>query len=200
MPESGGASPAAKNTARLASNGRPGDGAISRRGAPAAWAEPLPWAMLPAASALILVHGAARDDPEALGAAGFWAALSVGLFVSLLVLVPNLFVPFQQKVKPAGWLSSEVVTCRPPFLSCQPPPDRPGPAHAFGLGGTSFMRSLTRGVRFEPDGVTILAQRLYGLFPMHFRIPARDPEIRARIRAWAEERRIPPEHRGGLAP
>ena len=78
----------------------------------------------------------------------------------------------------------------PPNLSYEPPPGRMV-VHTFALGGTSFMRILTRGVRFAPDGVAILGPRRFGIIPNHFIIPTRDPEIRARIRAWAEEHRIP---------
>lgn len=62
---------------------------------------------------------------------------------------------------------------------------------ALALGGASYMRILTRGVRFAPDGVEIVGPRRFCIIPNHFIIPTRDPDIRARIRAWAEEHRIP---------
>jgi hypothetical protein len=158
---------------------------------PTAWSEPLrlPWAALPAGGVLVLVYGVAHDDPEAGANSARWAILCVGGFLSLLSIIPPLFVPFQQKAKSIAVLTSETVAYSPPFLSYHPPRGV-GIQHAFALGGTSFMRILTRGVRFAPDGVTILAPKLYGFIPMHFIIPTRDPAIRARIRAWAEQHRI----------
>jgi hypothetical protein len=159
---------------------------------PTAWSEPLrlPMAVLPAISVLILIQGAAHADPEAITSAARWAIGCLVASLSVLAVIPSLFVPFQQKAKSVAFLSSETVTYVPPNLSYHPPPGRMV-NYALVLGGTSYMRILTRGVRFAPDGVAILGPRRFGIIPNHFIIPTRDPEIRERIRAWADEQRIP---------
>jgi hypothetical protein len=139
---------------------------------------------------LILVYALAYRDPDVAPIAAIWPLGWVGFLLAFLAIIPPLFVPFQQKAKSWAVLSSEGVYYFPPNLSYEPPPGRMV-THAFSLGGTSFMRILTRGVRFAPDGVAILGPRRFGIIPMHFIIPTRDPVIRARIRGWAEEHRVP---------
>jgi hypothetical protein len=118
--------------------------------------------------------------------------LGVGLtFLSIIVMVSALFVPAQQKEKSRAFLGSEEVYYFPPRLSYEPPPGRSDAGLGLAVGGTSFMRIMTRGVRFDRDGVTIIGPRRFGILPNHFIIPTRDRFIRARIRAWAEEHRIP---------
>jgi hypothetical protein len=151
-------------------------------------------------SVLILVYALAYRDPDVVMFAAIWPFAFGGFLLSLAAIFATLFVPFQQKAKSWAVLSSETVTYFPPHLSYHAPPGRVV-SHAFALGGTSFMRILTRGVRFAPDGVTIIGPRRFGLLPNHFIIPARDPVIRARIRDWAEEHRIPVlEEEGPEAP
>jgi hypothetical protein len=127
--------------------------------------------------------------------------LGVGLtFLSIIVMVSSLFVPAQQKEKSRAFLGSEEVYYFPPRLSHEPPPGRSDAGLGLAAGGTSFMRIMTRGVRFDPDGVTILGPRRFGIVPNHFIIPTRDPQIRARIRAWADEHRIPVSGQDGPPP
>jgi hypothetical protein len=158
---------------------------------PTAWNHPVPLLAGVGGSVLILAHGLAHRDPEAAISALTWLS-GFGLFLlAIIVTVSSLFVPAQQKEKSVAVLGSEEVYYFPPRLSYEPPPGRSDARLGLAVGGTSFMRILTRGVRFAPDGVTIIGPRRFGIIPNHFIIPARDPEIRARIRAWAEEHRIP---------
>jgi hypothetical protein len=158
---------------------------------PTAWSHPFHLFVGLGGSVLIVTHGLAHRHPEAAMSAMSWL-LGVGLtFLSIIVTVSSLFVPAQQKKKSFAFLGSEEVYYSPPRLSHEPPPGRSDAGLGLALGGTTFMRILTRGVRFAPDGVTIIGPRRFGIIPNHFIIPARDPEIRARIRAWAEEHRIP---------
>jgi hypothetical protein len=168
---------------------------------PTAWGHPFLLFLGPGGSVLILTHGLAHRDPEAAMSAMSWL-LGVGLtFLSIIVMVSALFVPAQQKEKSRALLGSEEVYYSPPRLSHEPPPGRTDAGLGLAIGGTSFMRILTRGVRFASDGVTIIGPRRLGIVPNHFIIPTRDPEIRARIRDWAEEHRIPvSENEGPEAP
>jgi RsiW-degrading membrane proteinase PrsW (M82 family) len=157
---------------------------------PTAWSEPLPLLVMVSGSVLILVYALAYRDPDVAMIAAIWPFGWVGFLLAFLVIVPPLFVPFQQKAKSYAVLNSEGVSYFPPNLSYEPPPGRMT-IQALALGGTSFMRILTRGVRFAPDGVAIVGPRRFGIIPNHFIIPTRAPDIRARIRASAEEHRIP---------
>jgi hypothetical protein len=157
---------------------------------PTAWSEPLPVFVGAAGSVLILVYALAYSDPDVAMLAAIWPFAWVGFLLAFLVIVPPLFVPFQRKAKSYAVLSSEGVCYSPPNLSYDPPPGR-GVTHALALGGTSYMRILTRGVRFDPDGVAIIGPRRFGILPNHFIIPTRDPAVRARIRDWATDHRIP---------
>jgi hypothetical protein len=138
---------------------------------------------------LILVGALAYRAPDVAMFAAIWPLAFGGLWLSLTVIFATLFVPFQQKVKSLAVLGSEVVMYLPPSLTHHWP-QRIGP-NQFVLGGTSFMRILTRGVRFDPDGVAIIGPRRFGILPNHFIIPTRDPAIRARIRDWATAHSIP---------
>ena len=157
---------------------------------PTAWGEPLPLLGTLGGSVLILVYALAYRDPDVVMFAAIWPLMIGAFWLSLIGVIPPLFVPFQQKAKSWAVLSYEVVIYQPPYLSYQDPAGR-GRSHTLVIGGTSFMRILTRGVRFAPDGVTIVGPRRFGLLPNHFIIPTRDPQIRARIRDWATAHRIP---------
>lgn len=158
---------------------------------PTAWSDPLVVFVGVGGILMIPVYGAALDDPATIGPAVRLTAIgSVGFLLSLLAVIPSLFVPFQQKAKSVAFLSSETVTYVPPNLSYHPPRGRMV-NYALVLGGMSYMRILTRGVRFAPDGIAIIGPRRFGIIPNHFIIPTRDPGIRARVRGWAFEHRIP---------
>ncbi len=158
---------------------------------PTAWGHPIHLLVGLGGSVLILIHGLAHRDPEAAMSAMSWL-LAFGLtFLALIVTVASLFVPAQQKEKSRAFLGSEEMYYFPPRLSYEPPPGRSDAGLGLALGGTSYMRIMTRGVRFAPDGVAIIGPRRFGIIPNHFIIPTGDPFIRNRIRAWAEEHRIP---------
>ena len=111
----------------------------------------------------------------ALGFAVFWATMTIVMCIT---------VPLTQKAKSQAWFTSETTGYSPALI---------GKGQGGGditIGSLDFMRIQTRGVRFEPDGVAILAPRLYGFVPVSFRVPSRDPAIRERIRAWAQENGI----------
>ncbi|MEM9851042.1 MAG: hypothetical protein AAF761_03490 [Pseudomonadota bacterium] len=61
----------------------------------------------------------------------------------------------------------------------------------IGLAGCEFLRIKTRSIRFEPDGVRVLAPSAFIAFSRDFRIPTRDPDQRRAIADWAALHNIP---------
>lgn len=73
---------------------------------PTAWSEPLPLFVMVSGSVLILVYALAYRDPDVAMIAAIWPFGWVGFLLAVLVIVPPLFVPFQQKAKSYAVLSS----------------------------------------------------------------------------------------------
>lgn len=166
---------------------------------PQSWSDLLPWRNSAAWAAMIrlpfgiftalpvaaLLYAATNGDHAAGQTAIKNGALGFAVFWLTMLTMMSVTVPLTQKAKSKALFTTASVGYSPALI---------GKGQGGGdiaIGSLDFMRIQTRGVRFEVDGVKILAPRLYGFVPVSFRVPSRDPAIRERVRIWAQENAIP---------
>lgn len=165
---------------------------------PQSWRDLLPWRNSAAWAAFIrlpfgiftalpiagLLYAAGTVHHEAGQTAIKNGFLGFAIFWVTMIVIMCITVPLTQKAQSKAWFTSETVGYSPALIG------KGQGGGEIGIGSLDFMRIQTRGVRFEVDGVRILAPRLYGFVPVSFRVPSLDPAIRGRIKAWAQENGI----------
>ncbi|MEL7106865.1 MAG: hypothetical protein AAGM21_13160 [Pseudomonadota bacterium] len=146
------------------------------------WLYTLPFVYLP-----ILIVGLGALHPVIWWVQPYYIWLGIAAF-GAGVFVFGMQAPFFAGVAPRACSSAHLSQSSVGYVGADICMAWGGP---IGLAGCEFLRILTRGIRFAPDGVRVLAPSIFIIFSRDFTIPTRDPDQRRAIAQWAAAHNIP---------